>query len=220
MEPSTTPERRSLSIQVADSLRELIISNTYAQGQQLKQHEIAKRLGVSHIPVREAFQLLESEGLITTVPYKGAVVTQLSAAEIEELFDIRSVLEAELLKRAIGRIGADSIARARAIVAKMDVAPPRQWGQLNWKLHAELYLSANRPATLGFVQRIHDNLDRYVRIQLAISEKNRRRAHEEHIRLVDLCEAGDKTGAQRLLTAHIRGVRDDLRKFLEKRAAL
>lgn len=217
MEPSAAPERRSLSTQVADSLRELIISNAFVQGQQLKQHEIAKRLGVSHIPVREAFQLLESEGLVTTVPYKGAVVTRLSAAEIDELFDIRIVLESELLKRAIGSMRPDSIARAREIVERMDSAPPRELGRLNWLLHAELYRSANRPTTLEFVQRIHDNLDRYVRIQLAISDRNRLRAHEEHISLIDLCEAGDKAAALRLLSAHIRSVRDDLRRFLERR---
>ena len=76
-------ERRSVATQVADALRELIMSNTYKQGQQLRQDELAKRLGVSHIPVREAFQLLEAEGLITNIPYKGAVVTRLSESEIE-----------------------------------------------------------------------------------------------------------------------------------------
>src|SRR3569832_2813800 len=70
-------ERRSLSVQVADTLRELIISNTYTHGHPLRQDEVAKRLGVSHIPVRSAFQVLESEGLITNVPYKGAIVTRL-----------------------------------------------------------------------------------------------------------------------------------------------
>lgn len=66
------------------------------------------------------------------------------------------------------------------------------------------------------VKRIHDNLDRYVRIQLSIAEKNRQRAHREHIQLIDLCEAGDRTKAVRLLTAHIKGVRDDLLNHLKE----
>src|SRR5262245_32925602 len=103
-------ERRSLSTQVADTLRDLIVSNTYAQGDALRQDEVARRLGVSHIPVRAAFQQLEAEGLITNVPYKGAVVTRLSAAEIEEYFDIRTTLEVDLLKRAItNEISTDAI---------------------------------------------------------------------------------------------------------------
>jgi DNA-binding GntR family transcriptional regulator len=203
-------ERKSLSAQVADTLRELIVSNTYAQGHQLRQDEVARRLGVSHIPVRAAFQLLESEGLITNVPYKGAVVTRLSSADIEEYFDIRATLEVDLLKRAIARITPETVTRARKIVERMDSAPPARWGELNWKLHEELYSAANRPITLELVRKIHDNLDRYVRIQLSLAESNRQRAHQEHIKLIELCEAGDQARALKLLNTHICGVRDDL----------
>jgi len=216
MARSISVERKSLADHVADALRELIFSNAYPQGHQLRQDEVAKRLGVSHIPVREAFQLLEAEGLITNVPYKGAVVTQLSAPEIEEYFDIRATLEVDLLRRAIGKISPEAVARARKIVEKMDTAPPMRWGEYNWKLHEELYAAANRPITLEFVRKIHDNLDRYVRIQLALAEKNRRRAHKEHIELIELCAAGERTKALRLLAAHISGVRDDLMNHLKE----
>jgi DNA-binding GntR family transcriptional regulator len=209
-------ERKSLSVQVADKLRQLIISNTYAQGEQLRQEEVARQLGVSHIPVRAAFQLLEAEGLITNVPYKGAVVTRLSAAEIEEYFDIRATLEVDLLKRSSGVISPEALARARKLVERMDTASPERGGALNWKLHEELYSAANRPITLDFVHKIHDNLDRYVRIQLSLSEENRQRAHEEHIQLIELCAAGDRQKAMRLLSAHICGVRDDLLNHLRE----
>jgi len=212
-------ERRSLATQVADALRELIMSNAYKQGQQLRQDDLAKRLGVSHIPVREAFQLLEAEGLITTIPYKGAVVTRLSASEIEEYFDIRATLEVDLLRRALGKIGPPAIARAREIVAKMDKAPPQRWGEYNWSLHETLYEPAGRPITLGFIRRIHDNLDRYVRIQLSLAEGNRQRAHQEHIHLIDLCEAADRAKALKLLSTHINGVRDDLLDHLKQHSS-
>ena len=209
-------ERKSLPAQVADTLRERIISNAYAQGDQLRQEEIARQLGVSHIPVRAAFQLLEAEGLITNVPYKGAIVTRLSAADIEEYFDIRAALEVDLLKRAISNLSAEAVTRARRIVASMDSAPPARWGELNWNLHEELYSAANRPVTLELVRKIHDNLDRYVRIQLSLAEENRRRAHREHIQLISLCEAGKKAKAAQLLYSHICGVRDDLLNHLKK----
>jgi DNA-binding GntR family transcriptional regulator len=212
-------ERRSLATQVADALRELIMSNAYKQGQQLRQDDLAKRLGVSHIPVREAFQLLEAEGLITTIPYKGAIVTRLSESEIEEYFDIRATLEVDLLRRALGKIGPPAIARAREIVARMDKAPPQRWGEYNWSLHETLYEPAGRPITLEFIRRIHDNLDRYVRIQLSLAEGNRQRAHQEHIRLIDLCEAADRAKALKLLSTHINGVRDDLLDHLKQHSS-
>jgi len=197
-------------------LRELIFSNEYPQGYQLRQDEVSKRLGVSHIPVREAFQLLEAEGLITTVPYRGAVVSTLSAAEILEYFDIRAVLEVDLLRRAIPKITADVIERARQTVTQMDGAAPLHWGELNWELHEALYAPANRPITLELVRKIHDNLDRYVRIQLTLSSANKERAHREHEALIELCAAGEKTKAARLLIEHINGVRDDLLEHLSK----
>jgi DNA-binding GntR family transcriptional regulator len=159
---------------------------------------------------------LQSEGLITNVPYKGAVVTRLSSAEVEEYFDIRATLEVDLLKRAIARISEDTVVRARKIVERMDSAPPARWGELNWKLHEELYAAANRPITLEFVRKIHDNLDRYVRIQLSLAEKNRQRAHQEHIKLIELCAARDAAKALKLLQAHINGVRDDLLNHMKE----
>lgn len=213
-------ERKSLSVQVADTLRELIISNTYTQGHPLRQDEVAKRLGVSHIPVRAAFQQLESEGLITNVPYKGAVVTRLTTAEIEEYFDIRTALECDLLKRSIPNLPAEAIARSRKIVERMDNAPQARWGELNWKLHQELYSAANRPITLDFVRKIHDNLDRYVRIQMSLAEENRRRAHAEHIELIDVCESKQTAKALDLLREHIHGVRNDLLNHLKENPAV
>jgi DNA-binding GntR family transcriptional regulator len=215
MTKPTPVARKSLASQVADALREMIFSNEFAQGQQLRQDELSKRLGVSHIPVREAFQLLEAEGLITNVPYKGAIVTRLSAAEIEEYFDIRAALEGELLRRSIPRMTKEALDKARAIVEQMDDAPAARWGELNWQLHEELYAPANRPITLELVRKIHDNLDRYVRMQLALSKANRQRAHEEHISLIELCAQGEKAKAVRLLIEHIQGVREDLLQHLK-----
>jgi DNA-binding GntR family transcriptional regulator len=79
-----------------------------------------------------------------------------------------------------------------------------------------LYSAANRPITLDFVRKIHDNLDRYVRIQLSLAEDNRRRADAEHVELIDACEAGDEERAAVLLHAHIRGVRADLLEHLAR----
>jgi len=211
-------KRKSLAIQVADALRELILSGDYAQGEQLRQDDVAKKLGVSRIPVREAFQQLEAEGLVVNVPYKGAIVSRLTVDEINEYFDIRASLESDLLARAIDHMTPEVIARARRIIDRMDSASPTKWGEINWQLHAEIYAVAGRPITLEMVKKIHDNLDRYVRIQLSLSEENRDRANEEHKRLVDLCEKGRKGEAIGLLHDHINGARLDLMKHLQENA--
>ncbi|NVJ97988.1 MAG: GntR family transcriptional regulator [Alphaproteobacteria bacterium] len=216
MAKSLTVKRKSLAIQVADALRELILAGDYAQGEQLRQDDVAKKLGVSRIPVREAFQQLEAEGLVVNVPYKGAIVSRLSLDEIGEYFDIRMSLEGDLLGHAIDNMTPEVIARSRKIIDRMNSASPSKWGEINWQLHAEIYAIANRPITLEMVKKIHDNLDRYVRIQLSLSQENRERANEEHVRMVDLCEQGRKNEAIGLLHDHINGARDDLIKHLQE----
>lgn len=210
-------ERRSLAAQVADALRDLIISGEYPIGMPLRGTEVAMRLGVSRIPVREAFQQLEHEGLIAIVPYKGAVVSSLSAEHIEEYFNVRAVLESKLLRAAIGRISPENFSRARDLVGQMRLELQRsQWGTLNWRLHEELYRPADRPITVEMVKKIHDRLDRYVRIHLSLSSEIRERAQQEHLQLIELCERRRKADAVRLLTHHIQETCDDLLAFIEQ----
>lgn len=206
--------RKSLAVQVADALREMILSGEFEQGEQLRQDDIAQRLGVSRIPLREAYQQLEAEGLVVNVPYKGAIVSRLSTDEITEYFDIRATLEAELLSAAIDHMDEDVIAKARDLAEQMNISNPTKRGELNWQMHEVLYRAANRPITLEMVKKIHDNLDRYVRIQLSLSEGNRERADKEHERLITCCEQRRKDDAIQALKVHINGARDDLVAYL------
>jgi len=93
--------RQSLATAVADKLREKILNGELREGQQLRQDAIAAELRVSRIPVREALRQLEAEGLVTIIPHRGAVVSALSLEEIEELFEIRAVLECHILRKAM-----------------------------------------------------------------------------------------------------------------------
>ncbi|WP_420429999.1 GntR family transcriptional regulator [Kordiimonas sp.] len=206
--------RKSLAVQVADALREMILRGEFEQGEQLRQDDIAQRLGVSRIPLREAYQQLEAEGLVVNVPYKGTIVSRLSTDEITEYFDIRATLEAELLASAIDHLDEDVISKARKLAERMNTSNPSRRGELNWQMHEVIYTEANRPITLEMVKKIHDNLDRYVRIQLSLSEGNRDRANEEHERLITLCEQRRKNEAVGLLKDHINGARDDLVAYL------
>ena len=89
--------RETTSQQVAEVLRRRILSGELAEGQGVRQEAIAQELGVSRLPVREALVLLEMQGLVTNVKYKGAVVASLSSDEIEEIYALRGLLESFLL---------------------------------------------------------------------------------------------------------------------------
>ena len=93
-------KRETTSQQVAEVLRRRILSGELAEGQGIRQEAIAQELGVSRLPVREALVLLEVQGLVTNVKYKGAVVASLSSDEIAEIYALRGLLESFLLENA------------------------------------------------------------------------------------------------------------------------
>ncbi len=109
-------ERKTVAMLALERLRERILHGDYPEGAPLRQDALAAELGVSRIPVREALRQLEAEGLVTFSPHVGAVVSSLSLAEIKELFDLRALLESELLRRAIPHMHEDDLARAAGVL--------------------------------------------------------------------------------------------------------
>ncbi|TWB11555.1 GntR family transcriptional regulator [Nitrospirillum amazonense] len=212
-------ERKSLSAQVVDALRQMILSGEYALGAQLRQDEIAQKLGVSRIPVREALQQLEAEGLVATIPYKGSVVAQLSPAQVREYFEVRLLLEIDLLRRAIPQLTAKQIKRAEGVIKELHTAEAGRWGALNWQLHESLYEPAQRPVMLDMVKRIHDSLDRYVRLHLSMTPAIHDRSMAEHEQLVALCRDGKGDEAVEVLRGHLTHALEELVVFLEGQEA-
>lgn len=88
----TTPLTQSLPEQIAARLSGRIVAGIYAPGQRIMEQTVAAEFAVSRGPVREALRLLEKDGLVTILPRRGAQVTNLSIAEVKEIFDIRAML--------------------------------------------------------------------------------------------------------------------------------
>src|SRR5215472_1430161 len=139
--PSTRAEA------AANEIRRRILEGHYAGGQPLRQDLLAEELGVSRVPVREALVLLEAEGLIRIHPHRGAVVAALSVEDIEELVQLRVMLEPTLLKRSAPRLTTDDYRAVDQILAEYtrDLASNsvEQFGKLNSDLHGVLYQRAN-----------------------------------------------------------------------------
>lgn len=220
-----TPPRlahRTLSSAIVEQLRQAILAGRHAAGSQLRQDALAAEFGVSRIPVREALFQLEAEGLVRIEPHKGAIVAGFAADEIDDVFDLRVMLEPRLLRHSIPRfteadydaVLALDAAYAEAI-ARQDVA---RWGELNARLHLSLYRHAGLPRTLSIVTVLLQASDRYTRVQM-----NRKdalaRAQREHRRLITLCREGRTDEACDFLAEHVESVRRDLHALLEPKTA-
>ena len=205
---STTIRRQSLTSEVAERLREKIVRGQIREGEQLRQDAIAQEFQVSRIPVREALRQLEAEGLITIVPHRGAVVSLLSCDEIEEIFEMRAVLEPAVLRASIPNLTAQDLDKAQQILNVYDQALSNdgdvsEWGRMNWMFHSILYSGARRPQFMAVIRNINYNGERYIRLQLYLT-RAMERARDEHRTLLQLCRTRDIEGACELLARHIR----------------
>lgn len=210
--------------QAADALRRKIISGELPEGFQLRQDALAEEFGVSRIPLREALVQLEGEGLVRIVPHKGAVVSELSIAEIRELFMLRGLLEPLLLKSSASKLTETDFALLDSIVAEysqeLHAQQPSRWGELNTQLHSLLMSRAAQPRTQAIVTSLLQQTDRYTRLQLSLSVEGRLCAQEEHGELVRLCKAGEIRAAAALLRRHINHALHELEQFILARRRL
>lgn len=215
--PSATNRlvRRTTSELVVEALRDRILSGAIPPGSPLRQELLAEELGVSRIPVREAIRQLSAEGLVDAIPHRGAFVSMLSRAEVEELFDIRLRLEPWLIHEAATQISEEELALAEQCVARMDTAGPEQWGQLNWQLHEGLYRAAQRPAALAIVRGLHEKSERYFRFQV-VNAPIRQQAHQEHMALISLCRGRQADQAQAVLERHIGDAAEQILAIVER----
>ena len=169
--PPVPLPRQTLTGMTLDAIRERILSGAYPEGEPLRQDAIAAELGVSRVPIREALRQLEAEGLVVFSPHRGAVVSSLSLDEIDEVFALRADIEPVLLRRAVPCLDAAALDRAAEVLDRYEYAlrvhDVLAYGELNWQFHSTLYDAADRPVTLGVVQRLHQQCDRYLRMQLA-----------------------------------------------------
>jgi DNA-binding GntR family transcriptional regulator len=211
--------RQTLTGMTLDALRERILHGEYPEGAPLRQDAIANELGVSRIPVREALRQLEAEGLVTFSPHRGAVVSTMSLQEIAELFEVRSEIESDLVRRAIPHMTAEDHARATEILQAYEFAlragDVAKYGELNWQFHSTLYAPAARAFTMGIVGKLHQQSDRYLRMQLALTH-GETRAKDQHRAIANAVKKSDAKLAAKLMREHILNAGRSLVTFIEE----
>lgn len=202
---------------VVEAIRSQILSGQIKAGEPLRQAALAEQLNVSRIPIREALLQLEAEGLVKFEPHKGATATEISPELIDELFELRALLEADLLTRSIPLLTDDDLNLAEQTLARLDEAlqsPDHAdlWPSLNTEFHRCLY-KAVRPQSIEIVGNLNKNADRYIRMHLQLAG-GIQKASVEHQRLLELCRQKDIKGACAELTSHILHAKDEIKQFL------
>lgn len=186
--------RRSLPEQVADRLRDDILSGTFEPGMRLVVSALEERYGVSHIPIREALRSLESESLVTSRRGSGAVVAEVGLEELADLYDLRRLVEADVLRRAVKSYDADLLDRAAASLAHLLSVKPMTEGGEFWPSHRDFHWILMEPGLTPWSHRVLHliwlSVERYQRLYTLVFG-DLEQAHAEHRQMLVLAREGD-----------------------------
>ena len=213
--PETLPqvESRTKEEQVADFLREGIISGAFPRGSRLKQAEIAEQLQLSITPVREALKLLEAEGYVSGDSYRGARVVPFDESASEEVLELRLLLEARLTRATAEKVTAQDITELRALADEFEQAFNRgdraAARGVNYRFHRRMYSIAAMPQTLHFVQILWA---RYPFDLINAVAGRGQEAAREHDEILNALLQGDASAAMLAMRKHIESGWSLLRK--------
>ncbi len=189
---------------VVQALRIAITRGDLPAGAQLRQEEVAAQYQVSRMPVREAFRQLEMEGLLVVYPGRGAFITRLEADEIREIYEIRTLLEGEALRRAVPALTPAILDQAKALLNQLDTAPDSvTFRELDEAFHTILYTPAQRPRLLDLIDTLRRQVTYffYVVTEPAVYRDN---IQQDHRQILAACRQGDASGAVAAVENHLR----------------
>lgn len=199
-------------------LRDRILCGELAGGARVNPAEVAQHLNISRMPVREALRQLAAEGFVSMRPNRSAAVTTLTAAEIDELFEIRTALEVMAVGYAVAAITPDTLGDLIACKDRMDRSrdDPFEWAKRHDDFHQAICELSGRKRLAQEVGRIRHAIRPYVLMYLKVFDTVEMPGLE-HGSLIDALASKDAKRAQQLMREHVANPGAGLVKFLRGR---
>ncbi len=201
-------------------IREQILNGRYTGGMRLQAADIAAAVGVSRMPVREALRQLDSEGLVMIRPNRGAVVTELTAPEIEELFEMRAVFEALAARSALPHLTSRIIEELEFRMNRLDQArgDPRRWLERHNDFHDYLCQQSNRPRLTAEINRLRTAVQPYLLMYINVYVETEMEGYE-HATLMKAVRSGDSDRLETAMRHHVLSAARGIMEFVEKRVS-
>jgi DNA-binding GntR family transcriptional regulator len=218
------PLPRTVKDQLVNHLRDDIVRGSFEPGEHLRLEDIAVRFDISTMPVREALRDLESEGLVTIYPHRGAVVTELTAEDLEDIYDIRATLEAMATRLAVPRMTEAIFEDLALIIERMDeqLGHVASLVKLNHQFHSTLYCASGRRHLCDLNHTLRYRTQHYLHAYMD-DLGSMALAQGEHRAILKACQRGHVEEAAELVGEHVaevgRAIVDFLRRRDESRAS-
>ena len=195
---------RTVAGQVAEHIKAEILAGARAPGSRLPQVEIARSLGVSTTPVREALASLQREGLVRLHPQKGAVVFLPSVDDLREHYEIRAALEALAAAKAAEHFEPEWAGPLTELLDEMADGPPApRYIELNQRFHTTLYRHAGRAQLVAMIAALRDASSAYLHIYRAQDDFPVARLDAEHRAILAACVNRDAQAAAAATRRHL-----------------
>jgi len=192
----------TLRERILETIRDAIMSGALKPGEKVAEPELAARFGISRTPIREAFRQLESEGYLTVIPRKGALVASFSAKDVEEFYAIKSILEGYAARKACSRLSTREISKLEAINEKLREIAAEEDVRHFFKVHNSFHDMFIRAAGN---EKLHEMiaalLKKFQRLRLASLSKPGRMliSVEEHEKIIEAFRGRDAVLAEMLV---------------------
>jgi DNA-binding GntR family transcriptional regulator len=210
---------RTMQEIVYDTIRDAILSGRYRPGQRLVAEELAREVGVSRMPVREALHRLEAAGLVTLTPHRGAVVNELSEGEIIEIYHIRAVLDGLATRLAAAHLAKPDHERLNALLDEMAAAAKLKdldrVLHVNRDFHHLIWQAAHAPRLHSLLENLYDASQRFRHISVLLPGRLEQLT-QDHRRIAQALARGDVNQAERYAIEHHEGTALRLLKAIEK----
>lgn len=199
---------------VTDRLRRDILDGRYGPGDRITVNQIAQEYGVSHTPVREAFQSLKGERLVEILQYKGAVVKQMDIKTVSDIYDVRCAVEVVIMSNIYKNgISPEMIRQLTSINNTMDFSRPlseitQNFSLINDLFHHTLFSACdNQQAVEMYI--LHSNLFQALKKRYPVGIDRIRVSHAEHYQMLDILRDGTLEELRNITIQHNEGAKDN-----------
>jgi len=198
---------------VVETLRTAITNGAFYPGQEIDETAIAKDLGISRMPLRQAIPILEHEGLITKIPRKGIFITKLDNHDIEEIYTTRVALEEVVMKAAIPCYCQDDLTKIKDNITKLEAyintsenIPEKEaylfFLEIDKEFHNLLYKPSGWNRATKYISQLRNNTAMYRLLCASFPREKQRKSLNDHKNIVNSCVEKDVEMACKLLREH------------------
>ncbi len=212
---------RTTQATVTEHLRQAILLGRLPGGTRLVQSELAETLNVSVTPIREALRQLSTQGLIELDPFKGAIVRMPTLTELEEVYEMRSVLITLNIKKGIVQISQQQLDDAEVLLGQMEITSDHEWWvDLNRQFHTILDSAAQTIHLKEVLHRLSDLAAIYINLSFTEQPLRKEESEQEHRAILHAYRSRNRKVATQLTLSHLNATLDAARKAVVKQSVL